>query len=272
MERIPFPILSDIFESDQELVGKIKSLESYHEIIYEMIDVQRSIIAINSISPQDVSAGRMVSPYNSDGVVEAYQIILDDEGASGREPVAPICNEIENLKEKYSMSLILTCLCPDFFLSIERLLAGAVVTYFKAFNSSTGRSRIKADAVFGKSSDLSKFHRRLFDLRNKHFAHADLQANKYYLSYLRNPGSNEIDLDDFPPHDSANFYEHINLMDFNKCTVATIDFLRSQVKSLKESILSSLSEEQLMTLKAISYEEALRLSKLTSHNKESSRC
>ena len=272
VERIPFPILSDLFATDKKLVRKIKSLESYHEILYDMIDVQQAIIAINSVSPQDVPAGVTAPPSNSDELLEAYEAILDDELVSSRGSTASIFNDVQDLKSKYSTSSILAYLCPNFLLSTERLLTGAVVTYVKAFNSSTGRSKLDADEVFGKSSDLRSFHRRLSNLRDKHFAHADFQANRHYLQYLRDPDSKEIDLEDEPPHVSVKFYEAVSLIEFNKCAVAVVDFLRSQVKGLNESILSSLSEEQLITLKTIDCEEAFKLSTLKSHSIESSRC
>jgi len=151
------------------------------------------------------------------------------------------------------------------------MMSGAVVTYIKAFNSSTGRSKLDANDVFSGNTALKKFHINLDELRNKHFAHAELQANKHYLQFIRKTEEEILMLDRKPPHEKIQFYREVNLIEFNKCVNHTICFLQSKIDKISSNIESLLTEEQKEVLYSISSEDSYKYSNKIHHSHKQSR-
>lgn len=272
-ERILFPSNHPAFADPDKLHHLIGSLESYHELTYDMLAIQNSIIAINRVAPQDhKTASEKYSQYKIDeNLVAILKELSDSYAKAEKNPVQKMRDALEEIKRDFGTAEILQFLCPQFYLSVETIMSGAVVTYIKAFNSSTGRSKLDANDVFAETSDLKAFHMDLEKLRNKHFAHTELQANKHYLQFVRSTEDNIVKLDRNPSHETTQFYRDINLIEFNKCVCQTITFLRRKINDLSSTIESLLTKEQNKILSSISSDESYNYSKKSNHSPKQSR-
>lgn len=272
-KRVFFPSNHPVFADNNKLHHQIRSLESYHELTYDMLDIQNSIIAINRVAPQDhKAAGDKYSQCQIDeNLAEALKEFSVSYAKAEKNPVQKMRDALEEIKRDFDTATILLFLCPQFYLSVETMMSGAVVTYIKAFNSSTGRSKLDANDVFAENPALKAFHMNLEELRNKHFAHTELQANKHYLQFIRKTEEKIVTLDRKPPHKEIQFYREINLIEFNKCVHQTICFLQRKIDNLSTTIESVLTEEQKEILYSISSEDSYKYSKKIYHNHKQSR-
>lgn len=237
-----------------------------------MLDIENSIIAIDRVAPQDHKAGDKYSQSQIDeNLAKALKELSDSYARAEKNPVQKMCDALEEIKRDFDTGTILLFLCPQFYLSVETMISGAVVTYIKAFNRSTGRSKLDVNDVFAENPDLKAFHMNLEELRNKHFAHTELQANKYYLQFIRKAKEKIVTLDRKPPHEKIQFYREINLIDFNKCVHQTIYFLQRKIDKLSTTIESALTEEQKEIVYSISSEDSYNYSNKIYHSHKQSR-
>jgi len=116
-KRIFFPSNHPVFVGEHKLQHQIKSLESYHELTYDMLDIQNSIVAINRVAPQDEKTLRdKYSQYQIDeNLTSALEELSDSYAKAEKNPVQKMRDALEEIKRDFDTATILLFICPQFF-------------------------------------------------------------------------------------------------------------------------------------------------------------
>ena len=140
----------------------------------------------------------------------------------------------------------------------ESILSYIVVLYGKAFTEGTGRTRLDGhvDDIFKKYTDKHKY---TIELRNRFYAHHEIEANRHQLFCLPNvPSPGKVRLN--PSGQTARILMpmsiDLGIIDF--CISRVREYLRVRIDGLCRRIEDDLSAEQLEILTKTPKKELLK--------------
>lgn len=167
-------------------------------------------------------------------------------------------NSIKNENQKSIMSLFD---CGPFEIS-ETILSFIIILYAKAFTGGTGRTKLKAGDIFGQEKEQ---HDYIMDLRNKFYAHQEIEANRHQIFCLPNvPSPGKITLNLFGQATTIVMLLSIDPNKIEFCVSRVEEFLISKITELCKNIEKNLRLDQIEVLTKTPKDELL--SKYWIHN------
>jgi hypothetical protein len=177
------------------------------------------------------------------GQIEALiEIKRDMEDAKEASKALNNCLEAKNQK-----TIISTLGCMSFTI-LEALLSHIIVLYSKAFTESTGRTSLsrKVNEIFGNSIDK---HEYMIFLRNRFYAHHEIEANRHQLFFLPNvPTQGKIKL--LPDGQTARILmsSSINIGVIDECISMVKEYLCKWIEGLCMNLENDLTPVQMQVL------------------------
>jgi len=154
------------------------------------------------------------------------------------EIVQKLCDD--DVEKKFSDFGTLSIRMPDMLLSYS------ILQYAKPFVESHGSTNlIGKETAISEDKSFHDFHTFVMTLRNKFYAHRELNINRHQLHVLQNfPGDGEIDLITDGQSKVMLVYKSIDLEQFQRNIFTVGQFLNNTITGFKSSIISNLSLEQ----------------------------
>ncbi|MBK8454536.1 MAG: hypothetical protein WAQ53_02395 [Thiofilum sp.] len=270
-----FPKEHDMFLNDKKALSIIKKVESYSEIWWEMQDVLTLAESLHEIF-QEKEIYKALKEKHKDIIIDEEIMmainLLAKDYSDNRNEFQKQRDDFQEFISNIGILPALYFLSPKLAMSLEYSLSGAIVTYAKSFNSSIGRVKLtdSVKTIFKDNIELIGFHNNLIDLRNKHYAHTELRANKFFLKYWAHKNSNKINIEENLSHSQARFCETFDYNSFISCINIIMAYLKNQISSMTQTLDNHLSYEQKELLVKISSDEAFEKSGIK-HNIMSSR-
>lgn len=262
-EKFLFPKGHKLFIDDKQVLSIISKIESYSEIWWEMKDVATTVETLYELFQEDKIKSQMKKQFQDveiDEETEEAVKTLSKDYLEKRTDFQKKRDEFQDFISVLGKRTALLFLSSGLVHSLEYLLSGAITTYVKSFNSSTGRSRLKAKDVFKDNVELLDSHEYIIVLRNKHYAHVDIEANRFFLKFQKNNDENGFKIDKNMSHNTVNFSENFKYSKFLKCINVNIIYLEKSISAMTKTLYKKLSSEQKELLKNISEDDAFELS------------
>ncbi|MFA4629732.1 hypothetical protein P2A10_13475 [Xanthomonas perforans] len=241
--NIFFPKTHEVFASDEALLRKLRKVEDRIEQGYQVEQLKRSLIAIIDIVGEKREPARTLP--SSKGAIEAMQKLLRDNAPPSELDLDR--EVIWRMQRKAGTEYVLAFLSPGLWGSLEELFAGIVVFYQQMFTSSS-RAMLNEDRVFAGRNDLKVMHDEIKRVRNKQYAHKELEHDRHRISYfIDSQGGIKLDVD--AAHSTTQYHATLYTTLFH-CLCAVDSYLKKDIRSLADNIVSSLTEVQRDALKA----------------------
>ncbi|WP_025807842.1 hypothetical protein [Pseudomonas chlororaphis] len=237
-----FPKTHEAFASDKNLQIKLKQLEDRIEQSYQVHQLTQSLLAIADIvgpKPEPVRSSPMPAEF-----VEAMEQLLQDVP-----PPTQLDRDrdaIWDMQRRAGTQYVLAFLSPKLWMGLEELFAGIVVGYQQMFTSDH-RARLNEDKVFAGQEDLKVVHRKIDYLRDKQYAHKELEDGRHCISYLVDV-QGAIKLDTGGAQTIIQYHPAL-CMDLIRCLRAVATYLGKNIQSCSDHILSNLTENQRQALR-----------------------
>lgn len=237
------------FIEDERLRKIIQVLESFIEIDFDMMDVCYTIEALRSCSSEPCRPKATINkePEESADFIKDLQPLLDEYNRN-RNPVQIMRDNIWEYKDKIGVYGVLMFLENRLAMSLEQLLNGAVVKYSKAFNESQRRSVLSPKKIFKNNPECLEFHNYLIELRNKHYAHTELELGKHMLAYVESEDDEKIEFVT-DSHTSQEFWPKFDYLRFYQTVEVVREYLKNEMKGKAQAIKNGLSKEQMQGLR-----------------------
>lgn len=148
--------------------------------------------------------------------------------------------QADDLDKKFSSFGALAMKMPDMLLSYS------ILQYAKPFVESQGSTNlIGKERAISSDTAFLEFHDFLMKIRNKFYAHRELNINRHQLHVLQNfPEDGEIDLITDGQSRVMLVHKSINLAQFNRNIYSVGCFLNTTIARLKKSIIDNFTVEQ----------------------------
>lgn len=240
-----FPKDDDFFENNKSLKDLIKTLESYIEIQFEMEGVLNTVCALKecTFESQEFSPIKTSLEQDTKGLTDSLKPLVERNKNS-----IDMRFDLWRIKDKLGVFNTLMLISPKLVLNLEMFFSGAIITYSKAFKSSQRRSGLNYQKNLGDNNELLDFHKKIIELRNKHFAHSEFEYNKHILKYILTEEKN-INLE-ISSHTSSEFWSSFDYGLFFKLINEIKKYLSNEINSKIATIKSKLSTSQLKRLRA----------------------
>ncbi|MBP0714236.1 hypothetical protein ABXK61_13035 [Burkholderia sola] len=246
----PFPKEHEAFASDKSLLTQIKQLEDRIEQRYQVHQLTQSLLAIvDIIGPRPEP--KKDAPLSAE-LAEAMAELLKDVPAPTQLDVDR--DVIWEMRRRKGTQYVLAFLSPKLWMSLENLFAGIVVGYLQMFTSSSRgpqketRSRLSENKVFAGQEDLKAAHEKIEYLRNRQYAHKELEHDRHCASYVID-AQGAIAIDAGGAQNTIHYHPTLSV-DLIKCLGAVALYLRQDIQSRSDHIVGSLTEEQRQVLSA----------------------
>lgn len=232
-----FPKTHEVFANDKGLQIKLKQLEDRIEQSYQVHQLTQSLLAIADISgPRPEPIQPLPMP---EGLAEAMEQLLQD--APEPTQLDKDRDAIWEMRRRLGTQCVLAFLSPNLWMSLEELFAGIVVGYQQMFTSDK-RVQLKEKDVFAGQEELKKIHEKIEYIRNKQYAHKELELDRHCISYFID-GQGAIAIDAGGAQNSIH-YHHTLCMELIKCLQAVASYLGQDIKSRSNHIVGNLTDEQ----------------------------
>ncbi|AZD00634.1 hypothetical protein [Pseudomonas chlororaphis] len=238
-----FPKTHEAFASDNDLLNKIKGLEDRIEQSYQVYQLTQSLLAISDIIDSK-PVPKQDFPLPAE-LVEAMKLLLQDAPAPTQ--LDRDRDAIWEMRRRAGTQYVLAFLSPNLWMSLEELFAGIVVGYQQMFTSSN-RAPLKEKDVFAGQNELKAVHQKIECIRNKHYAHKELEHGRHRVAYfIDEHGAITIDAGGA----QTIIHYHLTLCpDLIRCLLAATSYLKQDIKSRSDHIVGNLTEEQKQALRA----------------------
>lgn len=237
-----FPKNHEAFVGDKRLQEKIKSLEDRIEQSYQVHQLMQSLQAIAEIiEPHPAPKQKFPMPPD---IPASFEEILKD---------APPPTQLDMDREaiwgmvrRSGKMYVLAFLSPKLWQSLEVLFSGIVVGYIQMFAGGDGRSKLDHLRVFKGNEDLKLAHEKFDNLRNKQYAHKELEHDRHQVSYfVDNQGVIAIDIDGVQ---HTRHYHLALTMDLLRCLAEVSSYLKQDIKERSENLIKELKKPQKLVL------------------------
>ncbi|HGX3311281.1 TPA: hypothetical protein ACNH8R_002306 [Pseudomonas aeruginosa] len=238
-----FPKTHEAFASDKALRNKLKQLEDRIEQSYQVHQLTQSLLAITDIvgpKPEPIQT----SPLSEDLVGAMNQLLQD---APPPRQLDVDRDAIWDMQRRAGTGYVLAFLSPKLWMSLEELFAGIVVGYQQMFTRSS-RETLDEDQVFAELVDLKSTHDKIRRIRNKHYAHKELEHDRHHISYFIDE-QGAIKLDAGGAQNTIHYHATLS-MDLIKCLRAVASYLELDIKSRSDHIVGNLTVAQQQALRA----------------------
>ena len=242
-----------IVSGDKRLESIVKKLEDFIEIKFDMIDVRIAISALAQCFPQNNISQKTNETSNTkwkkflESNEEIIKKLLEDY-EKNKNPIQEIRDILWDIKSKIGVVDTLMFINSHLMLSLEMILSGAIITYAKAFASSKRRTTLN-EKIF-RAPELKDYHNYIIELRNQHYAHAELKYNEHILSLLYKDTGLEIEFQT-DSHRKSSFCESMNYKLFDMLAREVIHYLDKEIITKINYLKENLTEEQLEELKKL---------------------
>ncbi|MGU2315864.1 hypothetical protein ACSEV1_27385 [Pseudomonas aeruginosa] len=245
-----FPKTHEVFANDKDLLIKLKQLEDRVEQSYQVHQLTQSLLAIADIvgpKPEPVRSSPMPAE-----LAEAMEQLLQDAPPSTQ--LDRDRDAIWDMQRRAGTQYVLAFLSPKLWMSLEELFAGIIVGYQQMFTSSIRgpqrptRAPLKEKDVFAGENELLAVHQKIEHLRNKHYAHKQLEHDRHCISYFID-GHGAINLDAGGAQNAIHYHPAL-CMDLIKCLRAVASFLGQDIRSRSDHIVGNLTDKQRDVLRA----------------------
>lgn len=246
----PFPKTHESFASDKTLLLKLRQLEDRIEQSYQVHQLTQSLLAIADIvgpKPEPIRSSPMPAE-----LVEAMEQLLRD--APPPTQLDRDRDAIWDMQRRAGTQYVLGFLSPKLWMSLEELFAGIVVGYQQMFTSSIRgpqrptRAPLKEKDVFAGENELKAVHQKIELLRNKHYAHKELEHDRHCISYFID-GHGAINLDAGGAQNTIHYHPTL-CMELVRCLRVVASYLGQDIKSRSDHIVGNLTEDQRQALRA----------------------
>jgi len=242
-------LISKLFPKDQEdFVGdlifqkRVKSLEDRIEQSYQVYQLRQSLLAIAEIIEPDHFSDRSI-PLNSDLLACIKEILKD---APPPTQVDKDRDAISEMVRRSGKLYVLAFLSPKMWQSLEVLFSGIVVSYIQMFSGGDSRSMLDHSRVFKDNEGLKAAHDKFSILRNKQYAHKELEHDRHQISYfVDDQGAIAINLNG-AQHSKE--YHLDSCTDLLRCLAEVSSYLKQDIEKRSENLIKNLTENQKLFL------------------------
>lgn len=237
-----FPKDQAAFVSDSILQRKIKSLEDRIEQRYQVYQLRQSLLAIAEVIEPNPVPDRSY-PLSPDLLACMDEILKD---APPPTQVDKDRDAISEMVRRSGKIYVLAFLSPKLWQSLEVLFSGIVVSYIQMFSGGDSRSMLDHSRVFKDNEGLKAAHDKFSILRNKQYAHKELEHDRHQISYfVDDQGAIAINVDG--AQHSKEY--HLNLCtDLLQCLTEVSSYLKQDIKERSENLIKNLTENQKLFL------------------------
>lgn len=237
-----FPKEDNFYEGNKRLKSLINTIESYIEIEFDIISTREILDVLICMDKKSEKQHIKLDPkaqLEIDTLAKEFEIYKEPENDFNR-----IRNNIEEARTTLGLYTTLMLLHSGLSLNLELLFSGAILNYYKAFNASKrGRSTLEPNIVYKDHKDFLELHQEIKKLRNKHYAHADLEANKHLLTFLLSKNQKKINFE-LSSHINSEYWHQFDCKTFYNMTVHLQEFLKTKIELKATQAQEELSESQ----------------------------
>ncbi|HYD70562.1 hypothetical protein [Azospirillum sp.] len=183
----PLRLSDDFMKSlNKQQSHRIISIEDRIEQSWKAIDIMLSLNVINGISgsapppPMSQKSKQILQDMDASAKHLAEALGAGKAGAMSQFDIDR--NNIWDAVRRNGIATVLSFIDVQLVTNIEKFFAGLVVSYITMFNHGQ-RTALPADKIFANKTDLKELHKRFYDLRNKWYAHTELEEGRHILKY-----------------------------------------------------------------------------------------
>lgn len=239
--RKAFPKNHPAFADDKSLQAKLKRLEDRIEQSYHVHQLTQTLTAIVEIVAQRQSPSRPtdVSQEVMDNLRKFVQAATVPEGMcqlnADRDAIA-------DMVRRNGKGYVLGLLSHRLLFCLEVLFGGIVVGYIRMFEGADGRSKIDKEKFFKGSVEIAQAHKTFDMLRNKQYAHKELDFDRHRICYTVERGG-QIAIDPGAPQVTRDFHLESS-GDLLRLLMALRAHLSEEINDTSAALVKRLSDEQ----------------------------
>lgn len=239
--RTAFPKDHPALVSDKRLQAKLKTLEDRIEQSYQVHQLMQSLTAIVEIVTQRPAPARSIEV--SQEVMDTLRKFVQETSVpehmrqlnADRDAIADMVN-------RNGKGYVLGLLSHRLRFGLEVLFGGIVIGYIQMFEGADGRSKIDKKKFFKGSDRIAKAHEMFDMLRNKQYAHKELDFDRHRICYTVD-GSGQIAIDSGTPQMTRDY--HIESSgDLLRLLMALAAHLSEEINERSAALVEGLSDEQ----------------------------